>query len=102
MVWYQVGGGAWRGKTHVERALLISQDTLLLSVVSPGCGFQPWFTEVRETEIEGQVALRAYNDPLSGGDDCLRDIELPLSEPLGTRALIDLHTGQQVSVSTQD
>ena len=100
MVWYNVGGGAWRGKTHVEAARLISQDTLLLSVVSPGCGGVPHFTVLRETEVDIQVAFRVSNTPLRGGDDCLRDIELPLREPLGNRDLIDMHTGQSVSLST--
>ena len=100
MVWYHVGGGAWHGKTHVEAARLISQDTLLLSVVSPGCGGVPHFTVLRETEVDIQVAFRVSNTPLRGGDDCLRDIELPLREPLGNRDLIDMHTGKSVRLST--
>ena len=100
MVWYHVGGGAWSGKTHVEKARLISQDTLLLSVVSPGCRGVPHFTVLRETEVDVQVAFRVYNAPLRGGDDCLRDVELRLSEPIGSRDLVDMHTGQTVSLST--
>ncbi len=100
MVWYNVGGGAWRGKTHVEAARLISQDTLLLSVVSPGCVGVPNFTMARETDVDVQVAFRVYNTPLKGGNHCIRDIEVPLSEPLGNRALIDMHTGQSVNVTT--
>ena len=72
MVWYHVGGGAWHGKTHVEAARLISQDTLLLSVVSPGCGGVPHFTVLNETEVEVQVAFRVSHNLLVGGDDCLR------------------------------
>ena len=100
MVWYHVGGGAWRGKTHVEAARLISEDTLLLSVISPSCVGVPNFTMARETDVDVQVAFRVYNTPLKGGNHCIRDIEVPLSEPLGNRALIDMHTGQSVNVTT--
>ena len=100
MVWYHVGGAAWSGKTHVERARLITQDTLLLSVASPGCGGVPHFTVLRETEVEVQVAFRVNYNPLLGGDDCLRDVELTLGEPLGSRDIIDMHTGEPVRLST--
>ena len=101
MVWYHVGGGAWRGKTHVESARLISQDTLMLSVVSPSCGGVPQFTEARETDVDIQVAFRVYYTPLQSGNPCIREIELPLTEPLGNRALIDMHTGRSVNVTTE-
>ncbi len=100
MIWYNVGGGAWSGKTHVEAARLISEDTLILSVISPGCVEVPHFTMARETDVDVQVAFRVYNTPLQGGNHCIRDIEVPLSEPLGNRALIDMHTGQSVNVTT--
>ena len=100
MVWDHIGGGGWHGKTHVEAARLISEDTLLLSVVSPSCGGFPHFTEARETEVDVQVAFRVYYTPLKAGNGCIEDIELPLSEPLGNRELIDLHTGQSVRVTT--
>ena len=100
MIWDHVGGGAWRGKTHVEAARLTSEDTLILSVISPGCVQVPHFTMARETDVDVQVAFRVYNTPLQSGNHCIREIEVPLSEPLGNRALIDMHTGQSVNVTT--
>ena len=100
MVWYHAGGGVWSGKTHVERARLISQDTLRLSVLSPGCGAVPHFTVLNETEVDIQVAFRVISSPIRGGDDCLRDVELRLKKPIGSRHLIDMHTGQRVRLST--
>ena len=104
MVWYHFGGGAWGSWKSVEEAQLVEPDMLRLKVYS--CEGRPGFSELRETEVDVQVKLYVlfhFNTSLRmlGGPPaaCEAHVEIPLREPLGDRVVIDLHTGQTVSVT---
>ena len=102
MVWYHVGGGAWRSWKSVEEAQLIAPDRLSLKVNS--CEGAPQFSELAETEVDIQVKLYVHFSAIGirlGGPPaaCVAHVEVRLSEPLGNRLVIDMHTGQSVSVT---
>ena len=102
MVWYHVGGGAWRSWVSVEEAQLIELDKLSLIVNS--CEGAPHFSVLDETEVDIQVKLyvpfSAFGPRLDGPPQaCERRVELRLSEPLGKRVVVDKHTGKLVSVT---
>ena len=103
MVWYHVGGGAWRSWKSVEEAQLIAPDRLSLKVNS--CEGIPRLSELTETDVDIQVKLYVHFNVFGkrlGGPPaaCVRHVEVRISEPLGDRVVIDKHTGQLVSVST--
>ena len=102
MVWYHAGGSAWRSWKGVEEAQLTAPDRLSLIVNS--CEGTPQISTIRQTEVDIQVQLYVLHILRGGADvhfpQCLTRVDIPLSEPLGNRKLIDLHTGQSVSVSS--
>ena len=94
MVWYHLGGGAWRGQVGVIDANLRTPDELVFSVAS--CNGVPRAT-LLETEIDVQVKVVAYSTPLLGGEACADSVgPMRLQEPLGNRVVIDTHTGRVV------
>ena len=102
MVWYHVGGSAWRSWKSVEEAQLIAPDRLSLKVNS--CEGGPQFSELAETEVDIRVKLyvhfNAFGIRLGGPPAaCVKHVEVRLSEPLGNRVVVDMHTGQAVSVT---
>ena len=103
MVWYHVGGSAWRSWKSVEEAQLIAPDRLSLKVIS--CEGAPQLSELAETEVDIQVKLYVHFSAIGirlGGPPaaCVAHVEVRLSEPLGNRLVVDMHTGQSVSVSS--
>ncbi len=103
VVWHELGGGAWRSWKSVEEAQLVAPDKLSLIVNS--CEGIPLLSMAAETEVDFQVKLYVLHFLFRGGLDavspeCLKRVEIPLSEPLGNRVVIDLHTGQTVRVTT--
>ena len=103
MVWYHVGGGAWRSWVSVEEAQLIEPDKLSLIVNS--CEGTPHFSVLTETEVDIQVKLyvsfNALGTRLGGPPEaCIRRVGVRLSEPLGNRVVVDKHTGKLVTVTT--
>ena len=103
MVWYHVGGSAWRSWKSVEEAQLIAPDRLSLKVIS--CEGAPQLSELAETEVDIQVKLYVHFSAIGirlGGPPaaCVAHVEVRLSEPLGNRLVVDMHTGQSVSVTT--
>ena len=100
MVWYHLGGGAWRSEVRVMEAHLLDPDRpdrLSLGVAS--CNGAPR-ASFRKTDVDVQVKVIAFSTPLHGGDDCRDGVDVYLQEPLGDRVVIDMHTGQVVSVRT--
>jgi hypothetical protein len=95
--WLLLGDGAWRSEVSVVKAELRSPDRLVLIVDS--CNGDPEVSLLRETDVDVQVKVVASSTPLRGGDDCLDPVEVQLQKPLGDRVVIDMHTGQSVSVS---
>ena len=99
-VWLNLGGGAWRSEVRVIEAHLLDPDRpdrLTLNVAS--CNGAPRVS-LRKTDANVQVKVIAFSTPFHGGDDCDDRVEVSLQEPLGDRVVIDMHTGQVVSVRT--
>ena len=96
VVWYNIGGGAWRGAVRVDEALLRSPDRLDLIVSS--CNGDPAPSEWGMTDSAVQVRVVAFSRPLHGGAECQDVLKLDLPEPLEDRIVLDLHTGKTMSV----
>ena len=92
MVWYHLGGGAWRSGVNVVDARLDAPDTLMLTVES--CHGAPRVAMSHETEVDVQVSIIAFSTPLHGRRDCLDSVNVHLEEPLGDRAVVDTHSGE--------
>jgi hypothetical protein len=97
VAWLVLGGGTWRSEVSVVEAELRSPDRLDLHVDS--CNGDPEVSRLRETDVDVQVKVVASSTPLRGGEDCLDVVEVQLQEPLGDRVVVDMHSGQSVSVS---
>ena len=96
MVWYHLGGGAWRGGVSVMGARLDAPDRLALAVAS--CNGNPSVSSLKETGVDVQVRVIAFSTPFHGGGDCQDSVTAYLGEPLGDRVVVDKHTGQRVSL----
>ena len=99
MVWYHVGGGAWRSSVSVMGASLISLDTLSLGVAS--CQGAPSVAQLQETDVDVQIRVIAFSTPTRGGLDCADSVKVYLREPLGNRAVVDMHSGRIVADALQ-
>ncbi|HET7846918.1 MAG TPA: hypothetical protein VFL72_05450 [Acidimicrobiia bacterium] len=97
VAWLFLFGGIWRSEVSVEEAELRSSDLLALVVAS--CNGDPEVSLLRETDQQVQVRVVASSTPLRGGGDCLDVVEVQLQEPLNDRVLVDLHSGQSISVT---
>lgn len=80
----------------VVGAELRSPDRLDLSVDS--CRKNPQLALRQETNVEVQVMVVAFSTSYRPGPDCQDIVNIRLQQPLGDRILIDMHTGQPVSV----
>ena len=96
MVWYHLGGGAWRGAVSVREARLHVPDRLMLAVAS--CNGSPRVSSLKETDMEVHVKVIAFSTPFHGGDDCRDAVTAYLREPLGDRIVVDKDTGQRVRI----
>ncbi len=96
--WFCRGVGAWPSEVRVISASLHSPERLGLSVGS--CQGSPEVSLLRETEVDVQIKVTAWVTPLLGGMDCADGMQFQLQEPLGDRVVVDKHTGEEVSVST--
>ncbi len=99
MVWHHLGGGAWRSGVGVMGARLISLGTLSLTVDS--CQGAPSVAQLQETDVDVQVRVIAFSTPTRGGTDCLDSVKAYLREPLGNRAVVDMHSGRIVADALQ-
>jgi hypothetical protein len=98
--WLFLGGFTLRNEVSVVEAELHSSDRLAL--VADSCNGDCEVSQLRETGEDAQVEVVASSPFLGGGEDCFDVVEVQLREPLGDRAVIDLHTGESVSVSRLD
>ena len=96
--WFCSGVGAWPSEVRVISASLHSPESLGLSVAS--CHGSPEVSLLRETEVDVQVEVTAWVTPLLGGMDCADGLQIQLQEPQGDRVVVDKHTGETVSIST--
>ena len=56
---------------------------------------------LRETDVDVQVKVTAPFRPFRlSAPECLPSVEIQLQEPLGDRGVIDIHSGQTVSLTT--
>ena len=99
MVWYHLGGGAWRSGVSVSDAQMGAPDTLLLTVDS--CQGAPTLAELQETNIDVEVRVIAFSTPFHGGTDCQELVKAHLEEPLGDRLVVDGHSGRIVGDNLQ-
>ena len=99
MVWYHLGGGAWRSGVSVSDAQLGAPDTLLLTVDS--CQGAPTLAELQETNIDVEVSVIAFSTPFHGGKECQELVKAHLEEPLGDRLVVDGHSGRIVGDNLQ-
>ena len=84
VVWYHLGGGAWRSGVTVRDVKLGAQDnTLILTVDS--CHGAPRVSMSRETDVDVQVKVIAFSTPFHGGLACQEGVNVYLREPLGDR-----------------
>ena len=95
MVWYHLGGGAWRSGVSVSDAKLGAPHTLILTVDS--CLGAPRVAQLQETDVDVQVKVIAFSTPMHGGADCQESVKAYLEEPLGDRMVVDKHSGRIVS-----
>ena len=97
VAWSTVGGGVWRSGHRVATAELVAQDRLVLTVDS--CNGAPEVPLLQENDQEVRVKVIASSTPLRGGNDCQDLVEVQLQDPLRDRTVIDVHTGETVSVT---
>ena len=95
MVWYHLGGGAWRSAVTVIDGKLAAPHTLILTVAS--CQGAPQVAQLHETDVDVQVEVIAFSTPLHGGTECVEVVNAYLEEPLGDRMVVDKHSGRIVS-----
>ena len=95
VVWYHLGGGAWRSGVTVSDAKLAAPHTLILTVDS--CLGAPRVAQLQETDVDVQVRVIAFSTPMHGGADCQELVKAYLEEPLGDRMVVDKHSGRIVS-----
>lgn len=89
-------GGTQRNAVQVQVAQLLFPDRLRLFVDS--CNGDPEVTRVVETAVTVQVRVVAFPHPPSGGEDCRDAVHIQLQDPLGDRALVDLHSEKFVGI----
>ena len=91
-------GFAWRTRVAVMDAWLSPEGTLVLHV--PTCGGDPVLDLLDETDDHVRVAVVSTKQMFRGGNDCKDGLEVPLQQPLGDRAIIDVTSGKTVELES--
>ncbi|TNU75780.1 hypothetical protein FH969_05645 [Miniimonas arenae] len=92
-------GVSWRDRVPVSQAVLLQSDVLALAVGS--CGDEPEVDLLDEQEDAVEVAVvstRTIGGPGSG--DCMDMVEVRLQAPLGERTLLDVTSGDEITVDS--
>lgn len=92
-------GVSWRDRVPIPHAELREPDLLLLVVNT--CGAEPELDLLDEQEESVEVAVvstRTIGGPGSG--DCLDAVEVRLQAPLGDRSLIDVTSGDELTLDS--
>lgn len=97
IAWYNFAGAGWRGAVTLNGASFV--DPYRLGIGVSACLGDPKVTQVRETDDEVEVKVIAFTRPFHGGPDCADGVAVRLEEPLGTRSVIDRHTGERLRVT---
>ncbi|MBB6392364.1 hypothetical protein [Microbacterium thalassium] len=91
---YQLLGGP--GQLTITRVVGVDSGTQLwVYFEEPTCGAE---FEDDVTQTDAAVTIDARRTNPYDGADCLKALEIELSEPLGSRTVIDAGTGEQVEV----
>lgn len=97
--WF-LGGGIWRGGVPVFEVSLYSDAPDVLQLGVSSCHGDPELAEFWETDKDVQVRIVASSTPFMDDPDCNDVVSVQLREPLGNRAVVDLHTEERVRVTT--
>lgn len=95
--WFWSWSGTRRAAVDVVEAEL--RDSLQLALVVGSCNGDPEVTRLEETADEVRVEVVSDAPLFRAEDDCMDLVEVQLDEPLGDRAVRDLHSGQEVTVT---
>jgi hypothetical protein len=87
-----------RGKNAIE-AELRSGDRDRLRLIFDSCNRSLQLVFRNETDTEVQFMVVDSDAPSGGDNVCLENVEYNLKKPLGDRVVIDMHTGQPVTVN---
>ena len=99
VIWFAVSGGNWRWGVEVLDAYLIEPDVVEFTVSS--CLQQAAVSRLVETTSQVRIKVTHQIALFNGGLECAEIIYCRLEEPLGSRTVIDLHTGDRVSVDRE-
>ena len=88
------GADRTRGPVAILEGRLDGPTTLVLNVST--CGGNPEVAELQETSTEVRVEI--VSTDVSEGPACADGIEVPLASPLADREVIDLTSGDQVTL----
>lgn len=86
-----------RGGVSILEAVLLYSDRLALHVDS--CNGDPELRRRTETDVDVQMWVVAPTSNFGAREDCRDVVETHVHEPLGNRTVVDLHSGQPVSVA---
>ena len=95
--WYNFAGAGWRGAVTLNGASFVDPHRLGIGVSV--CLGDPEVKLLRETDREVEVKVIAFTRPFHGALGCADGVAVRLEEPLGTRSVIDGHTGQRLRVT---
>lgn len=97
--WLLFVGVTWRGPVRVVAAEVRQPN--LLALIVDSCQANPEVSLVRETseQVEVEVVATRTFRFVGGGGDCQDLVEVQLQDPLGNRAVVDLHFGKAVGIT---
>ena len=95
VIWFAVSG---RWSVEVSEGYMIEPNVIGFGVNS--CLQQAMVSKLEETSSQVKINVTHKVSPF-GGLDCQDQVYCRLQEPLGSRTVIDLHTGDRVYVDRE-
>ncbi|MGH1491805.1 MAG: hypothetical protein ACRBK7_20850 [Acidimicrobiales bacterium] len=93
--------GPGRRTTSVGAAFLY--DPATFEVIVDSCNGDPQLVDLDESTDEVRIRVVSWHPGyFDGGDDCLDQLEVTLTEPLGDRRLVDASSGDEIEVDGLD
>ncbi len=93
--------GPGRRNTSVGEAFFL--EPAVFEVIVNSCNGDPQLTELDESADEVRIRVTSWHPGyFDGKDDCLDQLEITLTEPLGNRRLVDASSGNQIVVEVMD
>ncbi len=93
VIFLAVNGGSWRWGAEVLDASLIAPD--VIEFVVDSCHQGAAVSQLRETDTHVGIKV-THQVAVFQGLDCAAVIYCQLQEPLASRTVVDLHTGDRV------